>query len=90
MEQQATKTLSPNVIKWEESKKTSNKEKKADELSKDDISEKSEEEKVEPNKDFLKQLEDMGFAEDLSKQALIKVKNESITAAVEVVVALTD
>jgi hypothetical protein len=43
---------------------------------------------VEPNQELLWQLKDMGFLEGLSKQALIKVKNESIAAAVEAVVAL--
>ena len=33
---------------------------------------------VEPNQELLFQLKDMGFLEDLSKLALIKVKNENI------------
>jgi hypothetical protein len=43
---------------------------------------------VEPNLEFLWQLKDMGFPEDLGKLALIKVKNESVAAAVEAVVSL--
>lgn len=38
---------------------------------------------VEANKEFLKQLTEMGFPEDLGKRALIKIKNESVAAAVE-------
>jgi hypothetical protein len=43
---------------------------------------------VEPNLEYLWQLKDMGFPEDLGRLALIKVKNESVAAAVEAVVAL--
>lgn len=42
----------------------------------------TEDKPVEPNLEFLWQLKDMGFPEDLAKQALIKVKNESVAAAV--------
>lgn len=48
----------------------------------------TEDKPVEPNLEFLWQLKDMGFPEDLAKQALIKVKNESVAAAVGAVVAL--
>jgi len=47
-----------------------------------------EEKPVEPNLEFLWQLKDMGFPEDLGRKALVKVKNESVAAAVEAVVAL--
>ena len=43
---------------------------------------------IEPNLEFLGQLTDMGFPEDLGRRALVKVKNESVAAAVEAVVAL--
>jgi len=48
----------------------------------------AEEAPVEPNLEFLWQLKDMGFPEDLGKLALVKVKNESVAAAVEAVVSL--
>jgi uncharacterized UBP type Zn finger protein len=47
-----------------------------------------EEKPLEPNKEFLWQLKDMGFPEELGKRALIKVKNESVAAAVEAAVTL--
>lgn len=43
---------------------------------------------VEPDAEFLRQLMDMGFPEELGKKALMKVKNESVTAAVDAVVSL--
>lgn len=43
---------------------------------------------MEPKLEFLVQLKDMGFPEDLARKALIKVKNESVASAVEAVVAL--
>lgn len=55
--------------------------------SKDDKGQ-TEEKEIEPNLEYLWQLKDMGFPEDLGKRALIKVKNESVAAAVEAVVAL--
>lgn len=59
--------------------------------SKDEKEKDEEEEKaVEPNLEWLWQLKDMGFPEKLSKEALVKVKNESIAAAVEAVVALQE
>lgn len=48
----------------------------------------AEETPVEPNLEFLWQLKDMGFPEDLARRALVKVKNESVAAAVETAVAL--
>lgn len=38
--------------------------------------------------EFLAQLKDMGFPEELARKALIKVKNESVAAAVEAAVTL--
>lgn len=42
---------------------------------------------VEPSAELLGQLLDMGFPEVLARQALVKVKNESIAAAVEAVMS---
>lgn len=46
------------------------------------------EETAEPNADYLQTLQEMGFSAAVSKQALIKVKNESVAAAVEAAVVL--
>jgi hypothetical protein len=48
----------------------------------------AEETPVEPSLELLWQLKDMGFPEDLARRALVKVKNESVAAAVEAAVAL--
>lgn len=66
--------------KKEASKSSAEKKEEADE----------EEKPVEPNLDWLWQLKDMGFPEPLCSKALVKVKNESIAAAVEAVVALQE
>ena len=70
------------------------KEKEKKEASKSSAEKKEEvdeeEKPVEPNLEWLWQLKDMGFPEPLCSKALVKVKNESIAAAVEAVVALQE
>lgn len=44
-----------------------------------------EEKPVEPNQDMLNQLIMMGFALEFAKKALIKVKNESVAAALDAI-----
>ncbi len=56
-------------------------------------SEKAEKEKekpvpIEPKEDLLSQLVLMGFPMEISKKALIKVKNESVVAAVDAVMEI--
>jgi uncharacterized UBP type Zn finger protein len=46
------------------------------------------EEVVAPKEEFLTNLLMMGFNIDISTQALIKVKNESVAAAIEAVIEI--
>jgi len=45
---------------------------------------------VVPDEEFLMQLTLMGFPLELSKQGLIKVKNESVAAAVDAIMELKE
>ncbi len=45
---------------------------------------------MEPKEDFLLQLTGMGFSLELSKKGLIKVKNESVAAAVEAIMEIQE
>jgi uncharacterized UBP type Zn finger protein len=43
---------------------------------------------IEPNADMLLQLTTMGFPLELSKKGLIKVKNQSAEAAIDIIMVL--
>jgi uncharacterized UBP type Zn finger protein len=50
--------------------------------------EKPKEKEIEPNADMLIQLTSMGFPLELSKKGLIKFKNQSAEAAIDIIMVL--